>query len=117
LKLALTRGKKGVELRDLSTNAKIAEPCAESSNSECWAFSRDGSLFAVGDLKGDILLWSASPAKHLVTLSGHSAAVTSVSFSAEGGKLVSGSDDTTIVVWDVRAWTVPAVKGKAGMPE
>jgi WD40 repeat protein len=37
-----------------------------------------------------------------VTLSGHSAEVRSVAFHPEGHRLVSGSADTTVLVWDVQ---------------
>ena len=35
----------------------------------------------------------------------HSSAVTSVAFSPDGTKIVSGSDDQTIKVWDMVAWS------------
>jgi WD40 repeat protein len=108
--LALTRGDNGVELRELATNARIAELAAGSSEPEGWGFSRDGKFVAVGIEKGQILLWSVYPPKLLATLPGHNAAVTSVHFSPDGQRLVSGSDDTTILVWDLHPWTVPAAK-------
>jgi WD40 repeat protein len=105
---ALTRGKDGVELRELATNATVADFSLGSGNPESWSFSKDGKFFAVGTEKGQILLWSVLPPKPLVTFSGHSAAVTSVHFSPDGQRLVSGSNDTTIIVWDVLPWTGPA---------
>lgn len=108
--LALTRGKDGVvELRELATDGKVAEVAAGSREPESWAFSRDGKFIAAGDEKGQVLLWSVFPPQALVTLSGHSAGVTSVHFSPDGNRLVSGSDDTTILAWDVSRWTT-AVK-------
>ena len=35
----------------------------------------------------------------------HSDAITSVAFSPDGTKIVSGSDDKTIKVWDVVNWS------------
>ena len=35
-----------------------------------------------------------------VTLNGHSGTVHSVSFSPDGKRIVSGSDDNTLKVWD-----------------
>ncbi len=108
--LALTRGKDRVELRELATGAKLAEFPATGWDCESWAFSPDGKFVAVGTDKGEILLWSVfprlAPPKALFTLAGHSAAVTSVHFSADSTRLVSGSDDTTILVWNVAPWTV-----------
>jgi WD40 repeat protein len=110
LHLALTRGKDGVELRELATNGKVSEPSAGSWQPESWAFSGDGRFIAVGNEKGQILLWSVFPPKNLVTLSGHAAAVTSLRFSPDARRLVSGSDDTTILSWDVSRWTAVAAK-------
>jgi WD40 repeat protein len=109
--LALTRGKEFVELSDLATNATLAQ---FKANWECesWAFSRDGMVIAVGDEKGRILLWSVPARKPLATLEGHEAAVTSVQFSPDGDKLLSGSDDTTIVLWNIAQWTAPAATPK-----
>ncbi len=104
-KLALTRGAKEVELRDLSTGAKLAQFPATGWGCESWAFSQDGRFFAVGNENGQVELWSVSPLKSLATLAGHSAPVTSVSFSPNGARLVSGSDDTTILVWSIAQWT------------
>ena len=36
-----------------------------------------------------------------LTLEGHSSVVTSVSFSPDGKRIVSGSFDSTVKVWDV----------------
>jgi WD40 repeat protein len=106
--LALTRGKEAVELRELATNAKLTQFQATGWESESWAFSRDGKFIAIGDQKGQILLWTVSAGKLLGTLKGHDAAVRSVQFSPDEKKLISGSDDTTIVVWSIAQWTTPA---------
>jgi WD40 repeat protein len=112
--LALTRGKDFVELRDLKTNSKLAQFEADelwrAGALECgtWAFSRNGNFIAIGDQKGHIHLWSVPGRKPLGTLEGHEAAVTSVHFSPDGKKLLSGSDDTTIVLWKIAQWTAPA---------
>jgi WD40 repeat protein len=114
--LALTRGNGVIELRDLTTNRKLAEFPAGGWDCESWAFSRDGKFIAVGNEKGQIFLSSVSPRpappKALATLEGHRAAVTSVHFSPDGARLVSGSDDTTIIVWNIAEWTTPEAKRK-----
>jgi WD40 repeat protein len=106
--LALTPGNDVVELRDLKTNAKLAQFQTGESECESWAFSPDGNVIAIGDQKGHILVWSVSARRPLGTLEGHEAAVTSVQFSADGKQLLSGSDDTTILLWNIAQWTAPA---------
>jgi WD40 repeat protein len=107
--LALTRGEEAVELRDLATGGRLNTFPAHDWDCRSWTFSADDKFFAVGNEKGSILLFAvsgrATPARPLVTLVGHVAAVTSVHFAADGSRLVSGSDDTTIVVWDTAQWT------------
>ncbi len=111
--LALTRGKEeSVELRDVTTNATLAQFQADRSECESWAFSRDGNFVAVGDEKGRILIWSVSARKPLGTLEGHDAGVTSVQFSPDERKLLSGSDDTTILLWNIAQWTAPLTTHK-----
>ena len=39
------------------------------------------------------------------TLTGHSAAVNSVAFSPDGTRVVSGSDDNTVKIWDSQTGT------------
>ncbi|MHA1342111.1 MAG: ADP-ribosylation factor-like protein, partial [Promethearchaeota archaeon] len=48
-----------------------------------------------------IKIWDAESGKLLKTLEGHSSYVYSVSFSPDGTKLASGSDDHTIKIWDL----------------
>lgn len=48
-----------------------------------------------------VRIWDVKTQTCLVTLSGHSGAVTALRFSRDGALLASGSADTTLVVWDV----------------
>ena len=41
----------------------------------------------------------------MLTLKGHTAAVTSVAFSPDGKRIVSGSQDKTVKVWDAETGT------------
>ena len=47
-------------------------------------------------------VWDASSGMDLLTLKGHTGTVTSVAFSPDGQRLVSGSYDQTLKIWDAR---------------
>jgi RNA polymerase sigma factor (sigma-70 family) len=66
------------------------------------AFSPDGRTLAVGDVAGTIHLAELATGKirHRLT-DGHRAGIAALVFSADGERLISGSEDTTALVWDV----------------
>jgi RNA polymerase sigma factor (sigma-70 family) len=72
------------------------------------AFSPDGRLLASSD--GTVVhLWEVETGKELRTFQGHRGEVSSLSFSANGRRLASASNDSTVVIWDL----VPAPPGGA----
>jgi hypothetical protein len=58
-------------------------------------------LLASGDVFGTIRLWDVETGKELRQLKGHRGAILSLAFSADGKQLISGSRDTTALIWDV----------------
>ena len=48
-------------------------------------------------------MWDAKSGAELLTLKGHTGTVWWVSFSADGSRIVTGSDDRTAKVWDARS--------------
>ena len=51
----------------------------------------------------------------IITLTGHSGSVTSVSFSPDGSRIVSGSKDSTVRVWDaVTGEVINTLTGHSG---
>ena len=65
------------------------------------AYSPDGTRLAVASSIG-ILMYDAHTGEELNLFTEHTDLVTSVSFSADGQTLVSGSWDKTVRLWDVR---------------
>ena len=94
-----------IALHDLATGQVII--CNENRHAEATstlAFSLDSQLLASGDLSsGTIHLWEAATGQELERLVGHQGRVTSLAFSPDGKLLVSGSEDTTALVWDLAA--------------
>jgi WD40 repeat protein len=72
------------------------------------AFSPDGTRFAAGTFDPAsaaygvrIYDWPRGTALH--TFAGHGMAVTALAFSADGKILATGSQDTTVILWDMTA--------------
>lgn len=66
--------------------------------------SRDGKLVALATQAAGrpaIVVLEIETGRKLRTLLGHDAAITSLAFSADGAKLISGSADKTARVWDL----------------
>lgn len=94
-------------------------------------FSPDGQTIASGGFGKRVLIWNPdeiappdlkkrvdriaeAPQKYRA-LEGHSGAVRSVDFSANGKLLVSGAQDNTVRVWDVATGTlIKALRGHGG---
>ena len=62
-------------------------------------FSPDGGRLA-GRTGGTAAIWDAWTGDELVTISGHSGEVFGVSFSRDGTRIATGSEDGTARVWD-----------------
>jgi transcription initiation factor TFIID subunit 5 len=67
------------------------------------AISPDGKTLASSGLDCSIYLWDLGSARPIKRMTGHTAPVESLSFSAESSVLVSGSLDATVRCWDVKS--------------
>mgnify|MGYP002525352262 CR=1 FL=1 len=54
-----------------------------------------------GSAERTVKMGDAGTGQKTLTVEGHSGDVTSVSFSPDGKRIVSGSDDNTVKVWDI----------------
>lgn len=95
---------KSVRLWDTQTGKLRATlPRFRYENELLTAFSPDGkTLCAVGDYMPPSL-WDASTGALKTVLRGHSALVSTIAFSPDGERLLSGSLDNTMKLWSVRA--------------
>ncbi len=92
---------------DLNTGKlalQIPDPRREVS---AVSVSPDGRFLTLGTNSGAIRLWDLLDNREVGRLKGHRGTVWCLSFSADG-RLASGSDDTTVLIWDVEKIVAPA---------
>jgi WD40 repeat protein len=64
------------------------------------AFRRDGCL-ALGSEDGTVQVWDMTTGREAFTFRGHTGRVSSLTFSPDGRRLVSGGEDKLIKIWDI----------------
>lgn len=87
----------------------------------CIQQSPQPDIFAVGYADGSVRLWSASSRTVNVVFNSHKKAVMALTFDSTGSRLVSGSQDTDLILWDVVGETgivrsVPALPSDSLVP-
>jgi RNA polymerase sigma factor (sigma-70 family) len=65
------------------------------------AFSPDGKLLAAPNVGNGIVVWSVATGRQVDTLRGHGGQVYTLAFTPDSRRLLSGSADTTALMWDV----------------
>jgi WD40 repeat protein len=59
-------------------------------------------LVATTDSEGRVAVWDTINRKLLRVFQAHRAWIRAVAFSEDGNKLVTGSDDSSVKIWDIR---------------
>jgi WD40 repeat protein len=98
-----SKGEEKLVLWDLSRQEIVKQfPIPESGCGRV-AFSRDGKLVALSEEYGDIVhVLDFGSTKEIARFRPHDA-LTSMAFSDDGSTLITGGEDTTILVWDLRS--------------
>ncbi|MEL6458729.1 MAG: hypothetical protein AAFQ91_10835 [Cyanobacteria bacterium J06621_15] len=97
-----------IKLWDINTGKKRELPTTKHKRINSISFSSDGKTLASSNADGSIQLWDTQTRKEIKpssgeSLAGHENWVNSVSFNPQNDtELVSGSNDETIKVWNIK---------------
>jgi WD40 repeat protein len=106
---AVQQGKKSendVVLWDFATEEIVKRfPIADIS-CNCVAFSTDGKVLALGGYyKGVVQVYEVATGKEIARFQAHEGPVR-LAFSSDGATLITGGDESTLLVWDFRSETL-----------
>jgi WD40 repeat protein len=82
-------------------HAQLMVQLGLAGSTQALAYSSDGRYFVANNFKA-ALLFDVASGRQLRSFTGHSDVVTSVAFSPDGKTVLTGSDDETARLWDVR---------------
>lgn len=103
---------KFLRIVDTTTQRVIYRIAKLPSEATAMAFAPDARTFAWGEKSGVIHWLELTTGGERRTLSGHTGGVQQMRFTADGKRLLSGSDDTTALVWDLLANDAAALSDK-----
>ncbi len=95
-----TEGNKSVAITDLSTGSTLGALERLSDNVSLLSIRTGMRQFAVGLVNGQVLTFAFAKFAPLYTLTGGSARITSLSYSADNKYLAAGAIDGNICLWD-----------------
>src|SRR5207248_8896537 len=100
----VTGGKENtVKIWDVQTGKELHTLRGHNGDVYTVAFSpdREGRWVASAGVDSSVKVWDSRTGKMLRNFRGHTGLVTSVAFIPDGTRLVSGSRDHTVKLWDV----------------
>ena len=96
-----------VKLWDVATRDQIATLTGHTNGVWAVSFSLDGNMLATGWQDGVVKLWDVATRDQIATLEGHTDQIESLSFAPDG-TLASGSEDGTVLLWDMSPYITPS---------
>jgi WD40 repeat protein len=103
-RLATGGEKNSVKIWDVQTGEKL-QTLAGQHSGEVYALAfspdEDGRWVASAGEDSAVKVWDSHTGAFVRSFRGHTGLVSSVAFSPDGGRLVSGSRDRTVKIWDV----------------
>ncbi len=90
-----------VRLFDADSHTYLDSLPGVSSMPRCWAFSPDGSRFALGSDGGTAHVWNVETGETLGPSLHHHGSVECVQFSPDGSRLLTAGEDGTAKLWDL----------------
>ncbi len=106
--LAAACGQQGLYFLDTATGARLRT--LDGAGATFWnrvQFSPDGRLLAAvssdtrGQGSGKVALWELASGKVRAEFTGHRGSITALAFAPDTRTLATGSDDTTVLLWDL----------------
>jgi hypothetical protein len=95
-----------IVIHDVDTGRDVRQiSCPEDRGVVTIAFSPDRRMLAWSGFQRTIHVLEAVSGRERTRFDGHKGQITSLAFSGDGRKLISGSEDTTAVVWDLTGKT------------
>ncbi len=93
--------KEGLRIWDINTGKQLFYRHTKYDKIRCLAVSPDGKYLAYGKLRGSLDIFSLVSNKVIKTIEAHSSWINGIAFSSDSRRLVSGSDDDNITIWDI----------------